>query len=372
VAGAVPELHANRVSIVDADGTLLARAGDDGKEDLGGGIEEMRTGYETRLGRTVEEMLERSLGPGKVRVEVHADLDFDRVTTSSETYDPDGQVIRSTQSVKENADNGESGSEPVSVSTNLPDATTAKPTATGGGQRSKSGRSEETTNYEISKTVKNQVREGGVVRRLSVAVLLDGSYATAADGTRNYQPRPQEELQQITTLVRSAIGYDQKRGDTVEVVNLRFAGSDEPAEEIAATYMGMNKTDFFRIGEAGVLMVVALLVILLVVRPVMNRVFETMTPAAVAVGPDGQRLLTHQDGTAGALPAPPGMAAGGGAVAVAGAPGGDPISEIEQMIDIGQVEGRVRASSLKKIGEIVEKHPEEALAIVRSWMYQEG
>src|SRR6185312_4806512 len=115
----------------------------------------------------------------KARVEVHADMDFDRVTTNSETFDPDGQVVRSTQTVKQSGTNSDGGTQPVTVSTNLPNSQTNSASA---GAQSKSNRDEETTNYEISKKVINQVREGGVVKRLSVAVLVDGTYAAGADG----------------------------------------------------------------------------------------------------------------------------------------------------------------------------------------------
>lgn len=359
-AGAVPDLRPNRVVIVDSEGTLLARDGGGSEGDAGSGAsyEDLRTAYETRLGRTVEEMLDRSLGPGKARVEVHADMDFDRVTTNTETYDPDGQVVRSTQTSKESSDNGgeNAGDQPVSVSTNLPDAQKgATPT---GGSQSKSGRDEETTNYEISKTVKNHVHEGGEVRRLSVAVLVDGNYTAGTDGSRSYQQRSPEELQQLGALVKSAIGYDQKRGDTVEVVNLRFAVPDEPSVEPAQTYLGLGKDDLVHIAESGGLVVAALVVILLVVRPLINRVFETL-PGGAVPELEAQRLLMHSGTAPAALP-PPGNLVPRGAE--------DP----DQMIDIGQVEGRVRASSVRKIGEIVEKHPEEALSIVRSWLYQRG
>src|SRR5690242_10397809 len=103
VAAAVPGLRPGRVSIVDSEGNLLARGTDTGADPATGGlsVEEMRSNYETRLARSVEEMLERSVGPGKARVEVRADMDFDRVTTNSESFDPDGQVVRSTQTVSE-------------------------------------------------------------------------------------------------------------------------------------------------------------------------------------------------------------------------------------------------------------------------------
>ena len=378
VATAVPGLRPNRISIVDGDGNLLARGTDDGDPQASGIDEdERRAGYETRTARAIEEMLERSVGFGKVRAEVHAEMDFDRVTTSSESYDPDGQVVRSTQSVTESSDNTDAADQSVTVANNLPDAQAAKGN---GGARSRNARNEETTNYEITKTVRNQVREGGVVRRLSVAVLVDGTYAPGADGARAYQPRSPDEIQLLTTLVRSAIGFDAKRGDTVEVVNMRFIAPDDAAPESAGGLLGLSKADLFRIGETLTLLLVALLVILLVVRPMMRRMIPVAAgPAGALAGPGGDvKLIADQSGGGGgtqaALPPPPGGKAdaegGAGGALVPGSQATASLEAIEQMIDINQVEGRVRASSIKKIGEIVDKHPEEAVAIIRSWMYQ--
>jgi flagellar M-ring protein FliF len=370
VAAAVPGLQPTRVSIIDTNGNLLAR-GDGGSPNTlaGGNAEEVRVNYENRLARNVQELLERSLGPGKVRVDVHADMDFGRTTTNTETYDPNGQVPRSTQTVTETHNSSDSGDQPVSVSTNLPNSQTA----TSSGGKTQSSRNEETTNYEISKTVSSRVREGGIVKRLSVAVLLDGTYVTA-NGKSTYKPRSAAELQQITSLVKSAIGYDAKRGDTVDVVNLPFAGVDEPMPVASPNFMGFEKSDLLRLGETLVLALVAVLVILLVIRPLINRMLESGSTASAA-GNDLANLLTGAvaGATPPALPAPavPGQAAaapGAGNSLAPTIPRGVP--EISEMIDIGQVEGRVAASSIRKIGEIVEKHPEEAVAIMRSWMYQ--
>ncbi len=365
VASAVPGLKPTHVSIIDGDGNLLARGdGDSGAAAVAGSAEERRVNYENRLSHNVEELLERTVGPGKARVDVHADMDFDRITTNSKTFDPDAQVARSTQSVNESSDSSDSGDQPVTVQTNLPNAQTA--TGTTGG-RSKTAHNEETTNYEIGETTRSQVRETGVVRRLSVAVLVDGTYTVADSGARTYQPRPPEELKQLTALVRSAIGYDEKRGDTVELVNMRFTGADEVMPAPPATVLGFERADIVKMGEMLVIAVVAVLFILLVVRPLLIRVLENSAAAAEA----NNQLPGQVAGQgAPALPPPaglnPALAAPGGAVV----PGGGEDTTVEKMIDIGQVEGRVAASSIRKIGEIVEKHPEEAVAIVRSWMYQ--
>ena len=361
VASAVPSLKPANISITDAEGNLLARAnGDDSASISGMSADEARLAYESRLSRNVEEMLERTLGPGKVRVEARADMDFDRITTSSESFDPDGQVVRSTQSVSEQNDQSESSEQSVTVANNLPDA--QRGTGGAGGARTKGARTEETTNYEVSKKVVNHVREAGVVRRLSVAVLVDGVWSAAQDGQRQWQPRSPEELQQMTALVRSAIGFDEKRGDRVEVVNLRFAAAEDmPAAEAPFNLLGFGKADLFRMVEGLAFALIGVLVMLLVVKPFLNRLAGAV-PAAEPAGTAG--LLTDQSGgAAAALPGPAGSV-------VPLTPAGN-LAE-EAMIDLSRVEGRVKASSIKKIGEIVEKHPEETVAILRSWMYQES
>lgn len=369
VAAAVPGLKPAHVSVVDTNGNLLAR-GDGNANGIysSASAEERRINYENRLSRNVESLLERSVGPGKARVDVHVDMDFDRITTNSESYDPDGQVVRSTQTVSEKSDSSEGGEKAVTVANNLPNG--QSPAAADNGGRNRSARNEETINYEITKTVRSQVREAGVVRRLSVAVLVDGTYTTAADGTRTYQPRSPEEMKQLTALVRSAIGYDEKRGDTVKVVNLRFAGVEEPIAAAPAALFGFEKAELLRFGETLVLALVAVLVILLVVRPLINRVLESASTGGGSAGTELGNLLTGAvTASAPALP-PPGAVAAAPGAAVATVSQQRALPDAGEMIDIGQVDGRVAASSIRKIGEIVDKHPEEAVAIVRSWMYQ--
>lgn len=365
VASSVPDLRPSEVAVIDNRGRLLASGTDDSEQVALRNAESMRRNYEQRLAQEVQALVERTAGIGKVRVEVAADLDFDRITENSELYDPDSQVVRSTQTIEESSSTSEvNQTDEVTVQNNLPEGVEGQnpdlPRDT-----SQQARTEETTNFEISRVVKTLVRETGIVNRLSVAVLVDGTYAEAPDGgTPTYQPRDQQFLDNVETLVESAIGYNAGRGDTVQVVNMRFAPLDTGFDVEPSTLFGLTKEDFLNLAEIIVLAVVGLLVLLLVVRPVLARLFETVPTTAEAVLGGG------------ALGAP-------GAHQIAG-PGGEfdmaqlaPPEEqeedsIDQMIDISRVEGRVRASSLRKIGEIVEKHPEEAVAIIRNWMYQDS
>lgn len=368
VASAVPDLEPSRVSIVDERGSLLSRPGDE-NETLSASLAEARSAFETRLKSAVERLLEQSVGPGAVRAEVSAELNFDRVTTNAETYDPDSQVARSTQIREESSVSKDvDGEQTVSVANNLPEAKAAQDSETRTSSSS-TNITEETINYEISKIVKTQVHETGTVKRLSVAVLIDDAVVVGPNGERTYQPREQAELDKLAALVKSAIGFDEKRGDRVEIVNMRFA---HPEDELAAPQpeglFGLDKNDFMRIAELAGFVIVAILAMLLVLRPMLTRrgVQAAAGPARLAAGaapsqlpaPGGAQALTAEQAQSGegqaleageeqaALPAP------------------------EQMIDIAKIEGQVRASSVKKISELVSKHPEEAIAIMRTWIYQ--
>ncbi|CAO3436444.1 flagellar basal-body MS-ring/collar protein FliF [Azospirillum endophyticum] len=364
IAASVPNLDPNRISIVDDKGKLLARGtGSDTAEAMMASAEEKKQAYEGRLARTIEDLLGRTLGYGKVRAEVSADLDFDRITTQSEIFDPESQVVRSTQTVTESNESSDRDPlAPVTVDQNLPTAqasSSASPLSS-----NKSNRNEETINYEITKTTKSHVREAGQVRRLSVAVLVDGTYQLSKDAPPAYQPRSEQEVESIKALVRSAVGLDAVRGDTLEVVNMRFWSPDDDIQKPEELFMGMTKDDLFRIAEMVVLGIVAVLIILLVIRPLISRAFEK---AEMQEEDEMDRLLTDQAGMPAALAAPTGALAQDLALEAAQAD-----EELEQMIDINRVEGRVRASSLRKVGEIVDKHPEEAVSILRNWLYQES
>lgn len=377
VASAVPGMKATNVSVIDSNGELLARGAEDGELDVANS-EDMRRSYEARVSQAIEQLLAQTLGAGKVRAEVTADLDFNQVTTNKEDFNPDGQVVRSTQTVEETGNAQETdNANNVSAANNTPNPPGQQSGGSTGSQ-SQNTRNEETVNYEISKIVQTEIKASGNVKRLSAAVLVDGVYTDAADGTRTYAARTPEELAQIESLVKSAIGFDEKRGDQVQIVNMKFA-EPELIDESGVTLFGLDKTDMMRLAELLVLSIVATLVLLLVVRPLLGRVLAmpAIAPANVAlagIGPDGA-----------ALALPPGAAA---ALAIPGPPGSDPgipglptpqsqseaaaiAAEIDQMIDLNQVEGRVRASSIRKISDLVDQHPEQAVNLIRQWIYQE-
>jgi flagellar M-ring protein FliF len=378
VAAAVQGLQPGKISIVDSSGTLLARGGnDDETGEFATNSEELRRSYERRMASTIEELLERSVGAGNVRAEVAAEMDFDRITENAEIYDPDGQVVRSTQTVEETSDSQDGQvAQPVTIGSNLPD--NLPQLGEGDASVNRASRVEETVNYEITRTVKTHVRESGEIHRLSVAVLINGTVETDEDGQETYQPRSAEELEQLAALVRSTVGYDEARGDTLEIVNLRFADLQQAeAESASFGFLGLGQAEILRIAEILVLGVIAILALLFVIRPLFSRVLE----GNFSLGgvPESAGLLPDPTGARPALSGPAAALPGVTTAAAAAIAGPEPQSmqptvadEIESMIDLNKVEGRVRASSVKKIGEIVDKHPEEAVAILRSWLYQDG
>ncbi|MBS5902030.1 MAG: flagellar M-ring protein FliF [Acetobacteraceae bacterium] len=348
VATAVPGLKLSAVSIIDSRGELLARGG----EALTGPAaastqEEMRHAQELRIARGVEELLERTLGAGKVRAEATVELDSERVQTTEERYDPDNQVARSTQSTQEQSRSGEGGNNSVSVANQLPGAEAAG----GNGDRSQESRTEETTNYEIGKTVRSALREGPVLKRLSVAVLVDGVYEPQPEGAPKFRERTPEELQRLTALVRGAVGADERRGDRVELVSMRFAASEAEMPQAAGGFLNLSPALAARLIESGVYALIVLLALLLVARPLVRRI--TVLPAATAALPAAGAAAA-----AVALDAPEGRPA----LPPAEGDGG------EAMISLTQVDGQIRASSISRLGELVDTYPDETLALVRRWL----
>jgi flagellar M-ring protein FliF len=347
VASAVNGLKPQRVSIVDEAGQLLADGASGATDNAVG--DERRAGFEKRMRNEIEAIVSSVVGAGRARVQLSADFDYNKITQTSDRFDPEGRVLRSSQTREESSATAENSGQ-VTVNNELPGNQGQNNTAPAARDQSK--KTEETNNYEISRTTKTEVTEAGRVNRISVAVLVDGNYAKNEKGEIVYQDRSKEQLDRIAALVRSAIGFDQKRGDQVEVVNLRFA--EAPVIVPFAEPTGMlsmfqfTKDDFMYVIELGVMMLLGLVVLFMVIRPLVRRIVASEEIAA----PSGN-LPALADGSA----------QGAGSTAqnlVAGA--------TAQMIDVAQVQGQVHAQSVHRVGELAERNPNETAAIVRQWL----
>ena len=346
VASAVNGLKPQRVSIVDETGQLLADgAGGDADNAIG---DERRASFEKRMRSQIEAIVSSVVGAGRARVELSADFDYNKITQTSDRFDPEGRVLRSSQTREESSATVDSNGQ-VTVANDLPGAQTG----TAANPRDQSKKTEETNNYEISRTTKTEVTEVGRVNRISVAVLVDGSYSKNEKGELAYTERGKEELDRIAALVRSAIGFDQKRGDQVEVVNLKFA--EAPAVIPIAEPSGLldmlqfTKDDVMNVIELGVMLLLGLVVLFMVIRPLVKRILAEEEAAATAAN--------------GALPA-----LADGSTPVAGAIGADTAGATNQMLDVAQVQGQVHAQSVQRVGELAERNPTETVAIVRQWL----
>lgn len=347
IAAAVPKLDVKNVAIVDSAGNLLTNNYEDENTLTAANNELMRQEQELKMAQNVQNLLEKTIGTGKVRAQVNIDMDFDQVVTNEEIYDPDGQVVRSQATMNDDsASTDQNGT--VTVAQNIPNGDMANQSS---GTYTKNSKTEETINYEISKTVRNKVKNTGTIRRLTVAVMVDGFYTKDDDGKYVYRPRTDEEMKKLADLVKSAVGFDGDRGDVVEVENMKFVSFEpEPEPAPVPLIMGFTKDELMRVAEGVGVAIVAILVILLVIRPLINNAFDLSGPQngdtrLLGDNPEEDNLLLsnflNNDN-----------------------------DEVEELINMNKIDGRIKVSSLKKINDTVERNPDAAVNIIRSWLYQ--
>lgn len=351
VASAVEGLTPNAVSIVDSSGALLASGSGEGEISVTAqAMQERKLGLENRMRTRLEELLASVVGLGRARVQVSAELDLNRSTRTSETFDPESQVVRSAQTVETgDQSSGPGNNGQVTVANELPGA--SEEAAAGGGMQSSSSTLEETLNYEISSTTETEVTEAGGIERLSVAVVVDGLYTYDEAGNAVYAPRSQEELDQITALVRTAMGFDQSRGDQLEVVNMQFA--ERPGIEAGTEAPGLfefTQADLMRFAEMAVTLLISLALVLFVMRPLVKKV----------LAPEPQPLALPQAATVPAEYEEPDE----DPTALAKAREAANAAWMEQAKSLG--ESQVKA--LKMVGELVEENPKQASLIIRDWL----
>jgi len=399
VASAVNGLKPERISVVDETGRLLADGASSDNPFGGGSGDERKLAYENRLRREVETIVNSIVGPGHARVQITADFDLNRITQTSDKYDPDSRVVRSSQTREEQSGSSDSAGGPVSVGNNLPGAG-GNGNGNGNdnaGKSDTSRKTEEIVNYEISRTTKTEVTEAGRVNRISAAVLVDGIYTRNDKGEMVYAPRSKEEIDRIAALVRTAIGFDAKRGDQLEVVNLRFAEpTPQPISQPTGwmSYLQFTKDDIMRGAETGVMLLLGFVVVLMVVRPLVRRVVTPegaeairgaagakIGPGGVLVDARGQPIVDARGNPI--IPAGSMIVSGDGAgsiitgsgpsVSIVG--GNEQVSisnRTSAMIDVAKVQGQVHAQSIEKVGELAEKNPHEAVSIIRNWLHEEA
>ena len=345
IAASVPKLSVKDVAIVDSSGNLLTEEKNKKLQDISRN-EEIHRELEQQMTERLQLLLDKSLGLGTSRAQVYLEMDFDQVVTNEEIYDPDGQVVRSEASSSGTSATTDQNA-PVTVAQNIPNGDNV---LEGEGSYTQSTNDESTVNYEISKIVRNKIKNNGTVSRMTAAVIVDGVYERDSQGKLVYRPRTEDEMRKLSDLVKSAVGYNPDRGDMVEVKNLQFAREDLIPEKIEEPLiLGFTKAEVIRIAEGIGVALVAILVILLVIRPLINNAFDVSNKGSdirlLGENAEEDNLLLSNFLN-------------------------EETDTQTEMINLNKIDGRVKASSVKRINEIVEKNPDAAVNIIRGWLYQ--
>ncbi|WP_375177016.1 flagellar basal-body MS-ring/collar protein FliF [Marinobacter mobilis] len=230
VAGSIPELNKDNVTVVDQNGNLLTARAEQTQRQQMQDQYDYNSRVEERLTSRVASIVNPIVGDGRFRAEVTADLDFSSVEQAEELFNPDQQAVRSERELTEQRASNYTGGVPGALSNQPPGAATVPEQAGGNvdGQPAEPApvnvRSEATRNYEMDRTVSYVRQEQGRIKRLTVAVAVDDMKVIDPEtGAVSYQPWPEQELQRLTMLIRDAVGYSAVRGDSVTVMNTAFA-----------------------------------------------------------------------------------------------------------------------------------------------------
>ena len=344
VAGAVSGMRPDAVQIIDTVSGLIGG-------DTGDGFSEKEASDRAaKIKGNVERLLAARVGPGRAVVEVAVELVADREQITERTFDPQGRVAISSETEESSTSSTEPGGD-VTVASNLPDGDTAA----GAPGKSENAQTKERVNYEVSETQREILRGPGNVRRMTVAVMVDGVVTLAADGSRSWAPRPDDELATLRELVASAVGLDEARGDVLTLKSLEFQEAPLPAGTEASTglFSQMGPLDVLSYVQTAVLALVALVLGLFVLRPILtsNSARNALAAPAptLALPPADAFSATAIDGDV------------------------EPAYEIPGMTRRGQIEGGGEAASdpASRLRRLIAERQTESIEILRSWMEHE-
>ena len=339
VASAVSGLAPDDVSVIDGEAGLV----DTGDAATGPGAEDRAK----VLRRNVERLLEARVGYGNAVVEVSVETVTEREAITERRFDPEERVVISTDTEERTTSSNDSGAGDVTVASNLP---TGDGEASGSASQSQNNETRERTNFEVSETTREVLRSPGAVKRLTVAVLLDGVVGVDATGQTVTEPRPEEELAALRDLVAAAVGFDEARGDVLTIKSMGFEPLAAPSESADDAFIAGLGLDLMSIAQLTVLALVSLALGLFVVRPILtsrSSRFPELAPSTRELSAGSEALSGEiDDGEE-----PPSnlalVSARGKSEAQAVQPETDPVVRLRQMIA---------------------EREEETVEILRSWM----
>ncbi|WP_151718319.1 flagellar basal-body MS-ring/collar protein FliF [Gemmobacter serpentinus] len=337
VAAAVPGLLVEDVAVIDSVSGLV-QANESGPDASGTDPDRV-----SLLRRNVERLLVARVGPGNAVVEVSLDLVTDREQVTERRFDPEGRVAISSETQEKSGTNSESAQD-VTVASNLPEGDATA----GGNSQSQTSETRERTNFEVSETRRELLRNPGGVRRLTIAVLVNDIGAPAPDGTITWQPRPEAELATLRELVASAVGLDETRGDVLTLKSLPFEPVPEQGSLAeAGALSGLGPFDGMALIRMGLLALVTLLLGLFVLRPVLT------ARAQVGLRDGGQPL---------ALPGQHPEDSGDGMRVIHGEIDDGPFPALS-----GEAE-EVPADPVERLRRLIDQRQAESVEILRGWL----
>ncbi|NQS98238.1 MAG: flagellar M-ring protein FliF [candidate division Zixibacteria bacterium] len=330
VASSVEGLIPENISIVDSRGNVLSsKLVKDRGVALSSAQYDLRSQIEMYLEEKAQSMLLSALGPNRSIVRVTTDLNFNRIERTKQTYDPEGQVVRSEEVCTKAASSGSETPQPSTSSTSEDQESTI-------------------TNYEITNTLEHVVNSTGNIERLSVAVLVDGNYRTITDAsgedTEEYIERSTDELDKLGAVVKNAIGFNPARGDQITVTSMAFGRGR--VVEVEAEFAQIARYEFWQSLIQKVLLGIIGVIILLVVRRLFQKLRKLMETIAVPA-PVPEVGVTAEGIRAKAM---------------------EEVGRLEEEISLGGIR---KAEIQKKISEFIIEQPAEATQLIRTWLYEE-
>jgi flagellar M-ring protein FliF len=296
VASSIPELDAAHVTVVDQHGRLLSSP--QGDSELAQREKQLELAHriEEEYTQRIEALLTPFVGPGRVRAQVVAQLDNSTIEEAREQYRPESQVVRSEQTSEQiTRDGAVAQGVPGALSNQPPAGGTVAPATTGtataqtatGTAATESATStiqnssrSSTRNFEVDRTLAYVKQPSGRLQRLTVAVLIDNIRTTAEDGTVISTPLTPEQLQHITQLVKDAVGFNEQRGDSVNVVNSPFLDDPVPPEGDMVNIPLWERPMVRDIARLLVGMIVLLALVFTVLRPLVRGLLAQSRPPA--------------------------------------------------------------------------------------------
>lgn len=361
VAASVPGLAPERVTVLSASGdTILA----DEQGQNGFGVAATRAAMEDRLARSIESMVAARVGAGNVRVRVAAELATEREVVVTQTYDPDQQVARRTNILAEERQGRNGSPSSADVANNMPGTANG---AVGNLSREESqSKTQDTIDYEIGSRRSEKIIEPGAVKRLTVAVVVNG---TVVEGT--YAPRDQEEINQIIALAQSAVGFDESRGDIVTVESMQFIDNEFLISD--EDKLGVSDAIASNMGTIiqGIMALIAMgLILFFGVRPWLRNARGEVDEAEANKRGDAAKALTG-NAVSGANVAKNGKTENDvraqfrGELPATGEEGGD-------MVDIPTIASEVRRRHIDELERVILSDREKTVAVLRQWIEQKG